>query len=74
MDEIDSHLKSRNAYIQGTWVSRVNGQPFAMLSQKKRKVQTKSLATEELGKLSDTLLIVSNNVFDWVNQVVGAES
>ncbi|WUT01686.1 hypothetical protein OHA46_33560 (plasmid) [Streptomyces sp. NBC_00708] len=74
LDEIDSHLKCRNAYIHGMWVSRANGQPFVMLSQKKRKVQTQPLAPEELGKLSDSLLVLSNNVFDWVNRVFDAEN
>ncbi|WP_406164491.1 hypothetical protein [Streptomyces sp. NBC_00996] len=74
LDEIGSHLKSRNAYIHGMWVSRANGQPFVMLSQKGREVQTRPLAPEELGKLSDTLLTLSNDVLGRTDRVLGAES
>ncbi len=74
LDEIGSHLKSRNTYIHGMWVSQANGQPFVMLSQKGHEVQTRPLALEELGKLSDTLLTLSNDVFSWTDRVLGAGS
>ncbi|MGW4983663.1 hypothetical protein [Streptomyces mirabilis] len=74
LDEIDSHLKSRNTYIHGMWVSRAYGQPFALLSQKECEVRTRPLAPEELGKLADILLALSNDVFDWTDRVLSADS
>jgi len=70
LDEVNPHLKSRNAYIHGMWVAQANGQPFVMLSQKNGTVQTRPLASEELAKLSDALLTLSNGIFDWTEQTL----
>ncbi|MFF8604168.1 hypothetical protein ACF065_34695 [Streptomyces sp. NPDC015232] len=73
LEDVASHLESRNVYIHGVWLTRANGEPFVMLSQKKLKVRTRPLAPEEIGKLSDALLDLSNNIFDWTERVLGEE-
>ncbi|MFI5749048.1 hypothetical protein ACIBBE_24650 [Streptomyces sp. NPDC051644] len=73
LDETGVHLKSRNTYIHGVWLTRADGSPFVMLNQKGFAVLTRPLAAEEIGKLSDTLLTLSNDLFDWTVRVLGEE-
>ncbi|WP_331720077.1 hypothetical protein OG762_51515 (plasmid) [Streptomyces sp. NBC_01136] len=73
LDETNVHLKSRNTYIHGVWLTRADGSPFVMLNQKDFTVMTRPLAAEEIGKLSGTLLALSNDVFDWTVRVLGED-
>ncbi|WP_336320520.1 hypothetical protein [Streptomyces lavendofoliae] len=55
------------------WLTKANGEPFVMLSQKDWQVKPRPLAPEEIGKLSDALLALSNDFFDWTVRVLGEE-
>ncbi|MCG7523663.1 hypothetical protein MHW47_04270 [Streptomyces sp. OfavH-34-F] len=73
LDDVGGHLEGRNTYIHGVWLTKANGEPFVMLSQKDWQVKTRPLAPEEIGKLSDVLLALSNDIFDWTVRVLGEE-
>ena len=48
----------------------LNGTLTAMNGQKGHIVQTRPLAVEELGVLSDALLALANRAFDWIEAVL----
>ncbi|MGW3371730.1 hypothetical protein [Streptomyces hydrogenans] len=75
LEDVKGHLESRNVYIHGLWLTdEMGGEPFVMLSQKKWEVRTRPLAPEEVGKLSEALLGLSNDIFDWTERALGEKA